>query len=317
MTALGCAAATWPFAAKPEQRIARIGYLSPAYAGTEKNSRGLTSFRAGLADLGYLEGKDFEIESRWWAKEDEETQLARELVDLKVDVIVTSADGVLAAHEVTKTVPIVAAITLDVVAHGLAESLGHPGGNVTGETFFVDELSVKRLALLKQVKPAMTTVGLLVLARSPFVPSALDAAAEALGVAIEPIEVAGPSDCDRAFSAARGPSIDGLLVSDPPEFVIGAGPAAIVAAAQRHGLAAVGAISIAENGGLLGYGVDYYPMFHRAATFVDKILKGVKPGDIPIEQATKFETVVNLKAAKALGLDIPATLLAAAAEVID
>ncbi len=315
--ALVVSAASWPLAARAERRIARIGYLSPAYAGTEKTSRGLATFRAGLADLGYVEGRDFEFAFRWWAKESEEKELARELVDLKVDVIVTSADGVLAAHEVTKTVPIVAAITLDVVAKGLADSLAHPGGNVTGETFFVDELSVKRLAFLKQVKPAMTRVGLLVLPLSPFVPSALDAAAKALGVAVEPIEVTDPGDCDRAFSAGPDASVDGLLVSDPPEFVIGAGPAAIAAAAQSRGLPTAGAISIAKGGGLLGYGVDYYPMFRRAAVIVDKILKGARTGDIPIEQATKFVTVVNLKTAKALGLEIPPTLLAAADEVIE
>ena len=321
IAALGSAVAARPLAGRADQRIARVGYLGPGYTGREK-SPAIATFRAAFADLGYVEGRNYEIEFRWWTTEDEEPELAQELVDLKVDVILTAAEGVLAAHKVTKTVPIVAAITFDLVAQGLADSLDHPGGNVTGEAFFVYDMSVKRLALLKQAKPAMTRVGLLVPKErfAVFLPKllgALDAPVKALGVELDLIEVTDPSDCDRALSAGPGASIEGLLVADPPDFVLGTGPAAIAAAAARHGVPVAGAISIAKNGGFLGYGVDYLAMFRRAAVFVDKILKGAKPGDIPIEQATKFITIVNLKTDRALGLDIPPTLLAAADEVIE
>jgi putative ABC transport system substrate-binding protein len=146
---------------------------------------------------------------------------------------------------------------------------------------------------------------------------ALGAKAKALGVGLEPIEVADAADCDRALSAGPGASIGGLMVTDMPQFAFGPGPAAIAAAALRHRVAAAGPVSFAGNGGLLGYGVDIIPMFRRAAVFVDKILKGAKPGEIPIEQATKFVTSVNLKTANALDLEVPPTLLAAADEVIE
>ena len=231
----------------------------------------------------------------------------------------TGGQGVLAAYKATKTIPIVSAVTLDLVAQGLADSLGHPGGNVTGESFFALELSVKQIELLKQVKPAMTSVGLLVPEPDPFagfLPTMV-AAAKPLGVEVKPIGVADPSDCDRALSAGPGGSIGGLVVVDAPQFVVGPGPSAIATAALRHGLPAAGGLALAANGGLVGYGVDFHSMFRRAAIFVDKILKGAKPGDIPIEQPTKFITIVNLKTGKALGLDVPPVVLAAADQVIE
>ena len=208
-------------------------------------------------------------------------------------------------------------MTDDIVADGLADSPGHPGGNVTGQTFFVRELFAKRTALLKEVKPAMTRVGLLFpqgMSELPAILRAVDAPVKALGVELKPIEVAGPGDCERALSAGPGASIGGLVVIDAPQFP---GGAAIAAAALHHTLPSAGALEFARYGGLPGYGVDFLPMFRRAATFVDKILKGAKPGDLPIEQATKFEMIVNLTTAKVLGLEIPQTLLAAADEVIE
>lgn len=211
-------------------------------------------------------------------------------------------------------------MTGDIVADGLADNPGHPGGNVTGQTFFVRELFVKRIALLKEIKPAMTSVGMLAIQGLSEVPNhvrALNAPVKALGVELLLIEVAEPSDCDRALDAGPGASIGGLMVIDAPQFIVGAGAVAVAAAAAHHALPSAGGLSFARNGGLIGYGVEFDPMFRRAAAFVDKILKGAKPGDIPIEQATKFATVFNLKTAKALGIDIPPTLLAAAADVIE
>ena len=178
---------------------------------------------------------------------------------------------------------------------------------------------MKRIELLKQVKPAMTSVGSSSCKAVPSTSSfpILGAKVKALGLALEQIEVAEPADCDRALSSGPGASIGGLMVAEMPQFAVGPGPAAIAAAALRHGVPAAGPITLASNGGLLSYGVDSFPMARRAAYFVDKILKGTKPGDIPIEQATKFLTVVNLRTAQALELDIPPTLLAAADEVIE
>jgi len=318
IAALGCTVSAWPLAALAQQRIPRIGYLDRA-----RDARwGFPAFQHGLSDLGYVLGENVEIESRFWqgGQQDEMEGLARELVDLKVDVIVAIGNGVYAAHRVTKTVPIVtAAATGDIVADGLADSPGHPGGNVTGQTYFVRELFVKRIALLKEVKPAMTSVGLLSPQGNSELPAHLRAMAapvKALGVTLETVEVAGPNDCDRALSAGSGASIGGLVVIDAPQFWFG-GASPIAAAAVRHALPSAGALEFARYGGLLGYGVDFLPMFRRAATFVDKILKGAKPGDIPIEQATTFHSSVNLQTAKALGVDIPPTVLAAADEVIE
>jgi putative ABC transport system substrate-binding protein len=321
LAGLGSATA-WPLAARAGQGVPRIGFLGLAPADAEKPL--FEAFEAGLSELGYVPGKTIEIEFRTadGLGEDRIAALARELVDLKVDVIVTGGPGVFVAHGVSNTVPIVAAAfgSIDqLVAMGIVASLGHPGGSVTGQTFLLDELFVKRIELLKQVKPAMASVGVLTLQGSSFnqfIP-VLEAAVKALGLALEPIEIAGPDDCDRALSAGPGASIGGLMVTDLPQFTVGPGPAAIAAAAARHGLPAAGPAFFASNGGLLTYAVDIIPLFRRAAAFVDKILKGAKPGDIPIEQATKFVTIVNLKTAKALGIDIPPTVLAAADEVIE
>ena len=312
-------AAAWPLAGRAQARLAHIGYLGPGYNGRENNASFL-ALKAGLGELGYVEGRDFAIEARWWVQDDDMAELARELVDLKVDVIVTAALGVAAAHKVTQTVPIVAAVTFNLVAGGLADSLAHPGGNVTGEIYFIEDLPVKRVALLKQAKPAIRRVGLIVPGRDLLLSTILgsvEASAKALGVDVELIEVADPSHCEAALAAGPDASVDGVVVTDATQFAIGPGPAAIAAAAQRHGLPAAGALSFAKAGGLIGFGVDFPPMFRCAAVFVDKILKGAKPGDIPIEQATKFVTVVNLKTAAALGLEIPPTVLAAADEVIE
>jgi len=226
----------------------------------------------------------------------------------------------LAARSVTTTVPIVAPVWGDFVAFGLAESLSHPGGNVTGLTFFAEELSSKRLELIKQVQPSLTRVGLLQLGRSdaPSDGAMLDLAnrtAAKLKVELVPIGVAAAAEVERALSDAPGGPVGAFVIVDVPILVDDS--AVIAEFAQRRGLLSIGAPIYASAGGLLGFGVDFPPMWRRAATFVDNILKGAKPGDIPIERATKFTTVVNLKTAKALGLNIPSIVLAAADEVIE
>ena len=225
LAGLGSATA-WPLAARAEQRVPRIGFLNPVSA-VDADKAQIEAFEAGLRELGYVPGKTIEIEFRFAdGREERAAELARELVDLRVDVIVSWGGGVYAAHRVTNTVPIVTAVNGDLVALGLAESLGHPGGNVTGLTYFFGDLMVKRIELLKQVKPAMSSVGVLVqqgYSVNQIYLRALEAPVKALGVELEPIEIAQPSDCDRALSTGPGASIGGVAVFDPPKFVTGPG----------------------------------------------------------------------------------------------
>ena len=319
LAALGASAAALPLSALSKPQMARIGYLGPDPADADPGH--YEALRAGLRELGYIEGQSIEIIARHPPRFGVGlTDLARQLVDLDVDVIVTGGPGVFAAAQATKTVPIVAGVSGDLVELGLAQSLAHPGGNVTGLTYFSPQLIVKRVELLKLVKPSMTNVGLLVLPNIPSVQGylrALDEPLKTMGLALQIIEATDAGEVANALTTGPAASINGLVVSDFPPFYAGSGPAVVAAAATSRGLPAVGSLTFARNGGLLSYGVDFPSMFHRAATFVDKILKGAKPGDIPIEQATQFITVVNLQNAKTLGLEIPPTLLAAANEVIE
>jgi putative ABC transport system substrate-binding protein len=313
---LGGAAAAWSLAtrARAQDRIARIGYLSPLSPKPDADE-----FRAGLRDLGYVEGKNLEIVERIDdGHADRLPRLAAELVDQKVDVIVSFANGVYAAARVTKTVPIVMVTAADVVAMGLVASLAHPGGNITGQTFLVPELVAKRLAFLKQAAPSMIRAGVLLTrdsASNPNMLAVLRVAAGALKVELRPIEVADAGWLESAISAAVDEKIGGLVSTDQTLFIRNAD--AIAAIAQKRRLPSIGGPLYARNGGLMGYGVNFPPMFRHAAVFVDKILRGEKPGDIPIEQATKFETIVNLKSAEALGIAMPPVLLASADEVIE
>jgi putative ABC transport system substrate-binding protein len=201
---------------------------------------------------------------------------------------------------------------------GLVASLAHPGGNITGQTFLVPELVAKRLQFLEQIVPSMTRAGVLLMRNSQSnanMLGVLGVAATALKVELRPIEIAEAGELEGAISAAVDEKIGGLVSTDQALFIGNA--AAIAAIAQKRGLPSIGGLLYARNDGLMGYGVDILPMFLHAAVFVDKILKGEKPGDIPIEQATKFQTIVNLKTAKALGVEIPPLLLASADEVIE
>ena len=307
-------AAPWPMAASAQQtdRLPKIGTLLINTAEQERAFFGDDPF--GLRDLGYIEGKNIEIERRFADGRPERLPaLAAELVALKVDVIVTAGEGVFAAHGATTTIPIVMALGPDVVAFGYAASLAHPGGNVTGTTSSW-EFDAKRLELLKQVAPRMRSIGVLLLRGDTSHQAFIDLMApiaKSLNVELRPIEVSGKGYAD-ALSAAG--AIEGLMVVDAGQF----GDAAIIAAAaiERHLPTAASPLS-ARAGALIGYGISFQELFRHAAVFVDKILKGTKPGDIPIERNTEFHTTVNLKTAAALGLEIPPTLLAAADEVIE
>jgi ABC-type uncharacterized transport system substrate-binding protein len=318
-------ATAWAFAtsAQASERTFTIGYLGVTNSRQWTDGYG-RDFREGLRDLGYIEGKNLRFELRF-AEGDESRlpALARELVALHVDVIVGVSPGVYAARQATSTIPIVILAAGDVLASGAVSSLAHPGGNITGMSFFLPELLTKRLQMLKEIVPSLTRAGLLIpRAKLPAESDQLlrytgivRVAAEALKVELFAIEAGGPEEFESAFAICDEKRIGGLVTSDNGQFMVAAGMIARLAAARR--LPTIGQLELAKNGGLLGYGVDFAAMFRRAAVFVDKILKGANPGDLPIEQATKFVTVVNLKTAKALGLEIPPTVLAAADEVIE
>ena len=310
-------AVMWPLAARAQQaaRIPTIGILNINSAEQERAQFGDDPY--GFRDLGYIEGRNIRFDYCFADGDiDRLAAQARELVDLKVDVIVTRGPGVYAAHSATTSIPIVMASGGDLVAQGLVASLAHPGGNITGSAFFAPELMAKRLELLKEIIPTLTRAGVLTFrGYTRYFLDAMAPAAKALDVELLPIEVVGPSGYEDALSAASTASVGGLVIIDLSQFE---GNAALIASlANKRGLPTVAPLTLARAGALAGYGVSFPELFRHVATFVDKILKGAKPGDIPIEQATKFTTVVDLKTAKALGVEMPPTLLARADEVIE
>jgi len=320
ITLLGGAAA-WPLAARAQQpnQIARIGYLSQESAAFDRSHGDSAAFRDALGDLGYVEGRNLHIEFRYAdADLDRLPALAAELVGLNVDIIVTYSVGTFAARRVTTTIPIVQAVGGDLVAAGFAGSLAHPAGNVTGLTFFLSELMAKRLELLKEIRPSMTRAGVLVVRNHPSTLGILEAmgsTAQALNVAIQPIEVSEPGEFDNALSAWVDRQVDGFVMQDHGLML--ANSNAIAALAVRDRLLSIGPLELPTSGGLFGYGVRFSDFFRRTASLVDKILKGTKPGDIPIEQAVTFKSIVNLKTAKMLGIDMPTSILLRADEVIE
>jgi putative tryptophan/tyrosine transport system substrate-binding protein len=320
ITLLGGTAA-WPLAARAQQaagKIFRIGYIGTLAANSLPKLP--EAFRAGLGDLGYEEGRNIVIEFRW-ADGHYERLLALflELIRLNVDVIVTyGTAGGLAAKQATTTIPIVFATAADAVASGLVASLAQPGGNVTGTTHFIPELSAKQLELLKEAVPGLTDVAILLNSSNPMyepVVPAMRLTAQSLKLELHQFGVRGPAEFEGAFAAMAARRVGALVVMDDATLIANALGIAKLASEQR--VPASGWPDFAVAGGLMGYGVNYVDLFRRAATFVDKILKGTKPADIPVERATKFETVVNLKTAKALGIDMPTSLLLRADEVIE
>ena len=274
-TLLGGATVTWPPAARAQQpnRIARIGYLSREFAAFDRRHGDSAAFRDALRDLGYVEGRNLHIEFRYAdADLNQLPALAAELVGLNVDIIVTYSVGTFAARRVTATIPIVQAVGSDLVAAGFAGSLARPGGNVTGSTFFVPELMAKRLEVLKEILPSMTSAGVLVVRNNPSTRGILEAmgsAAQALNVAIQPIEVGEPGEFDNALSAWVEPQAGGFVMQDHG-FLL-ANSEAIAALAARHRLLSIGPLELPTSGGLFGYGVRFSDFFRRTASFVDKI----------------------------------------------
>ena len=278
-------------------------------------------FRAGLRDLGYVEGTNVVIEYRWAQGHYERLPgLAADLVRSNVAVIVThGTPGALAAKQATTTVPIVMALVGDPVASGIVASLAQPGGNITGQSFFNPELSAKKIELLKEVLPHMTKAACLLNQDNPgsigLSFQAMEATAKSLKMELYQFAVRRPDDLERAFERMEQARIEGLAIDDDGMFNANVG--AIAGLAIKRRILSSGNKELAPAGGLIGYGVNVFATFRRAAVFVDKILQGTKPADLPIEQATRFEFVVNLKTANALGLAVPPTLLVRADEVIE
>jgi putative ABC transport system substrate-binding protein len=309
-----------PLAAGAQQagKVYRIGFLGPASASGQVNR--VEALRTGLLELGYVEGKNVVIEYRWAEeKYDRLPNLAAELVGLKVDVLVTAGTpGTLAAKQTTTTIPIVMAITGDAVATGLVASLARPGGNVTGSTVFGPEHNVKRLELLKAVMSRLTRVAFLF---NPDNPSSatekreLGRAARSKKLEISYFEARKAAEFDAAFTSIAKGHAGAVVVTDDGMLNVNSGRIAEIAEQKR--LSSAGNTDLADAGGLIGFGVNVPAMFRHAAYFVDKILKGAKPGDLPVERATKFDLVINLKTAEALGLTIPPSLLQRADQVIE
>ena len=293
-----------------QRKIRRIGFLgsssAPGYAPQ------VEALRAGLRDLGYVDGKNIVIEFRWAeGKYERLPELAAELVRLPVDVIVThGTPAALACKQATTTIPIVMAAAGDVAMSGIVASIARPGGNITGSTFYNSELAAKRLELLKEILPHMRRAAVLINAANPGMEPVLkemDPVAKALKLELQHVGVRGPEEFERAFSSMAAGHIDAVVILE--DGMLNANIRKIVELAGAKRLPVIGLPELAEAGGLMAYGVDQLQMFRRAAYFVDRIFKGTKAGDIPIERATKFETVLNLKTAKALGIKFPQSVL--------
>jgi putative ABC transport system substrate-binding protein len=313
-----------PLVAEAQQaaKVPRIGYLAPSLAA---NPPLHDAFRQGLREFGYAEGRNVVIEYRDAEGKDERLPaLAAELAALKVDVIVTNPGtlAALAAQQATKTLPIVFIATGDPVSSGLVTSLARPGGNLTGLSLLFPELVGKCLEQLKQAVPGVSRIA--VLEQPGAVPErtqkdilkAADVAARALGVRLQVVGARGPGDINQAFSEMTRARVNGVAILSTPMFSIER--RRLVDLAAKNRLPAVYSFRVyVEAGGLISYGPNIPDLSRRAATYVDKILKGAKPADLPVEQPTKFELVINLKTAKALGLTIPPSVLARADEVIE
>jgi putative ABC transport system substrate-binding protein len=309
----------FPANAQPAKKVPRIGVLHTAPAASV-SPYVEASFTQGLRELGYVEGQNIVVERRFGeAKPERLAEVAAELVRLKVDVIVTTSDAAIAAvKRQTQTIPIVMVISTDPVGTGFIASLARPGGNVTGLSTMSPELNAKRLEFLREAVPGLSRVAIM---WNPDVRGNLleyketAEAARSLHLQLQSVEVSQADDIERAISVLKGERAEALIVVQSSLTFTNRGQ--IASLAQKHRLPSMfGRQEFTEAGGLIAYGPNVVELWRRAATYVDKILKGAKPGELPIEQPTKFELVINLKTAKALGLMIPPSLLRRADEVI-
>lgn len=321
LSLLGGAATSWPLAARAQspRKVPRIGVLLPGTAASfALRTKALLE---GLRDLGYVEGQTIAIEWRWGQDRVEGLpELAADLVGRNVDVLVTGGTpAAKALKTATGTIPIVMAIIGDPVAAGLVASLARPGGNATGFSIVAPELSGKRLELLKEIVPEISPVAVMLNTRNPqsqFELNEMQAAARAMGLQLHPVQVSPEDTLEQAFAAMSAASVRALVILTDPIFF-----------SQRKTIVDLATLSrlpamyffqeFAEGGGLVSYGPSDTDLYRRSATYVDRILHGAKPGELPIQQPTKFDLVINLKAANALGLNISPLLLARADKVIE
>lgn len=304
-----------PLATGQQQtKIPRIGFVGVATTPSR-----VEALRAGLRDLGYVEGKNFVIEIRWAdGKYERLPELAAELVRLKVDVLITGGTpGTVALRHATSTIPIVMAASGDAVATGLVSSLARPGGNITGSTFFNPELAAKRLELVKSVLPRAKRIAVLLNPENPAsapILRAMESTAASLKFELRTFHVKNPNEFSAVMSGMRKAHIDAVVPFEDAMFIQNAKTIADLARKQR--LPTIGFGELVQAGGLISYGVDIDSFFRRAAAIVDKILKGARPGDIPVEQSSKFELIINMKTANALGLTVSKELLLRADKLI-
>jgi putative ABC transport system substrate-binding protein len=315
---LGALAGALPAFAQQKGKVWRVGFLGSASAAA--NVARIEALRVGLRDLGYVEGKNIVIEFRWAdGKYERLPELAAELVRLKVDIIIThGTPGSLAAKQATASIPIVIATISDPVATGVVASLRQPGANVTGVMFFTQELNEKRLEMIREVLPNAKRVAILTNADNAsmkhMIP-ALEAVGKALKLEVRRFDVRGPEEFEKAFSAMVAVRADAVVPIE--DAMLLANDKAMADHAAKRRLPLVAWKEVAEKGGVLAYGVDFPDMFRRSASYVDRILKGAKPADLPVERSTKFELVINMKTVKALGVKLPQSVLVRADRVIE
>jgi putative ABC transport system substrate-binding protein len=321
ITVLGGSMLAGPLAAEGQQpgKVSRIGILWPYSASIAAPFA--EAFRQGLRDAGYVEGRNIVVEERWAEGSfDRLRSLAADLVGRKVDImLVASTPAVQAAQKATQTTPIVMTLVSDPVEDHIVTSLARPGGNVTGLSLMHPELSGKRLALLKEVRPRVSRVAVFWSSSTPayrVILSETETAARTLGVQLRVVEVRGPTDFDSAFAAITKERVGALVVL--PDAMFRNQHRRIIDLAAKNRLPAMyWSRELVDAGGLMAYGASFPDVFRQAAAFVDKILKGAKPGDLPIEQPARLELVINMKTAKALRLTIPQSVLLRADQVLE
>ena len=323
IAALGGAAVAWASAARAQQpdRMRRIGVLMPLPEDDREAQRRLGVLTQALRQLGWTEGSNFAFEARYVGVGPEQlSALAAELVRANVDVIVTqAAQPIEAVRAATSAIPIVMASVGDAVGAGYVASLAHPGGNITGLTLFATDQSTKRLQLIKQISPSIVRIAVLWNGNASghrLQIKEMEQVVPAMGIVLQSHPMLNANELDGALQAVGHENAQAIVTMDDP--LVQSQRARIVAFAMGQGIPVMGEFRpVTEAGGLMSYAPNQLDMWRRAASYVDKILKGAKPADLPVEQPTKFELVINLKTAKALGLTVPASLLATADEVIE